>query len=159
MATREQVLDYLLDEEPTYRIAAEALGVEALEVLAELVVAADPLLASKATRLASEIGSPRAWEVIERAAARERDPTVRVAAASALRRLAARDPGHEMAFADEPNGLLDRLLADEDAGVRKFALKAAWELDLRDRLERVASDVTEVGFLRESAAEMLSRGR
>lgn len=158
MATREQVLDYLLDEEPDYRAAAKALGTEALPVLDELTATAEPLLASKAIRLASEIGSPRAWEVIEHAAARERDPTVRVAAASALRRLAAHEPRDEIAFVGEPGGVLDRLLTDSDVGVRKFALKAALQMDLRDRLERVANDPAEVDFLRRSAAEMLNRG-
>lgn len=155
MPTREDVLDYLLDEEPEYRRAAEALGPDALPVLREIAATEEPLLASKATRLASEIGSPRAWDVLEVAAARDAAPTVRVAAAAALRRLAARESKETPRFVEQHEELLERLLSDSDAGVRQFAITAAMQMELRDRVERVAEDPAEPDYLREFAAEAL----
>jgi len=104
----------LLDlDEPKYDEAAK-LGARAIPHLKTLVREGDPMLASKATYLASLIQSDRSLEVVK-AAAESSDPVVRVAAAAAARNL--------------PDAATDEVLAslssDEDAGVRKVALKAA----------------------------------
>ena len=104
----------LLDrDEPNYAEAAK-LGAKAIPHLKTLVREGDPMLASKATYLASLIQSDRALEVVK-AATESSDPVVRVAAGAAARNL-------PDAAADEVLALLS---SDEDAGVRKAARKAA----------------------------------
>jgi hypothetical protein len=103
----------LLDlDEPRYAEAAK-LGAKAIPHLRTLVREGDPMLASKATYLASLIRSGGALDVVK-AAAESSEPTVRVAAAAAARNLPA-------AATDE---VLASLSSDEDAGVRKTALRA-----------------------------------
>src|SRR5262245_33803225 len=98
----------LLDiDEPKYAEATQ-LGAKAIPHLETLVREGDPMLASKATYLASLIQSDRALDVVK-AAAESSNPVVRVAAAAAARNL--------------PDAATDEVLAslssDEDAGVRK----------------------------------------
>lgn len=115
------VLQHLEADEPDYRRAASALGPDAIPPLERLAREAEPLLASKATHLASLIPSPRSRRVVEAAAARD-EAEVRVAAAAALRNLPAQPAG---ALADRHDGVLERLLHDRDPGVRKFARRTA----------------------------------
>jgi hypothetical protein len=104
----------LLDvDEPNYKEAAK-LGEKAIPHLETLVREADPMLASKATYLASLIQSDRAIEVVK-AAAESTDAVVRVAAAAAVRNM-------PEAATEE---VLNPLMSDEDPGVRKAALRAA----------------------------------
>jgi hypothetical protein len=113
MANEAQVRQYLDPEEPDYKAAAAALGVDALPVLESLVRSADPLLASKAAYLASLIPDPQATRVLEEAA-RSDHPTVRVAAAAGLQK---RPEATEEVVA--------QLATDLDAGVRKVAARTA----------------------------------
>jgi hypothetical protein len=104
----------LLDlDEPKYGEAAK-LGAKAIPHLKTLVREGDPMLASKATYLASLIQSDQAPDVVK-AAAESSNPVVRVAAAAAARNL--------------PDAATEEVLAslstDEDAGVRKAAVRAA----------------------------------
>jgi hypothetical protein len=107
--TMKQVRAVLDPEEPDYQ-SAVALGPDALPHLDALVSSGDPMLASKATYLASLIQDQRSVDVVEKAA-RSDDPIVRVAAAAAAPNLA------EAASAS----LLSALAADPDPGVRKVA--------------------------------------
>jgi hypothetical protein len=108
----EQVRAALEPEEPNYSRAA-ALGPEALPFLEQLVHGPNPMLASKATYLASVIHPDQAVGLIARAAAHAH-PVVRVAAAAAARNLAALVAG----------GVLRRLVEDHDRGVRQVALQS-----------------------------------
>jgi hypothetical protein len=113
MAVSEaEVRKYLDPEEPNYAKAAAALGAEALPVLERLVSGSDPLLASKAAYLASQIPDPGAARVLD-VAARSREATVRVAAAAGAQQR------------PELNAVLDELASDQDHGVRKVASRAA----------------------------------
>jgi hypothetical protein len=104
----------LLDvDEPKYAEAAE-LGPEAIPHLETLVREGDPMLASKATYLASLIQSDQSIEVVK-AAAKSADAVVRVAAAAAARNLPA----------EAAEEVLAPLMADNDAGVQKTASKVA----------------------------------
>jgi hypothetical protein len=107
--TMQQVREVLDPEEPDYQRGV-ALGPEALPHLDVLVSLGDPMLASKATYLASLIQHPLAVDVVEKAA-RNTDPIVRVAAAAAATNLSS---------AGESD-VLRELDNDPDAGVRKVA--------------------------------------
>lgn len=109
----QQVRAFLDTEEPNY-LKASQLGSGALPHIIKLLKEADPLLASKATYLASlisDIGS----EAILKEAAKSTYPEVRIAAAAGARNL------NSQAASDILLGLLD----DQDIGVRKVALKSA----------------------------------
>jgi HEAT repeat protein len=107
----EQVRAHLDRDEPDYPAAAQ-LGPEALPQLRQLAQGDDPMLASKAVYLASLIGTDQSVAIMNEAAARL-DPVVRAAAAGAVRNLD-----------QAPNQLLNSLLGDQDAGVRKVALRS-----------------------------------
>jgi hypothetical protein len=100
-------------EEPDYPAAAK-LGPGALPHLESLVSAGDPMLASKATYLASLIKDARSAAIVEKAA-RSENAAVRVAAATAASNLPA---------ASATTVLLE-LVADPDPGVRKVARRSA----------------------------------
>jgi HEAT repeat protein len=108
----EQVIEVLNPDEPDYSSAA-TLGPEALPHLKTIIEGDDRGLAFKAAHLAGFIPGERAAGVLL-SAARSRDAVVRVAAASAVRRLDERDR----------EKLLLELLDDDDHGVRKFAQSA-----------------------------------
>ncbi|HEX5724219.1 MAG TPA: HEAT repeat domain-containing protein [Longimicrobiaceae bacterium] len=114
------MLAILESDEPDYA-RADRLGAETLPVLEELARTAEPLLASKAAHLASLVPAEGTVCVLEQAA-RRKEPEVRVAAAAALGNL--RGAGNLGAVAR----LLDRLLHDPDAGVRRFAARTAASL-------------------------------
>ena len=107
--TMQQVREVLDPEEPNYQRGV-ALGPEALPHLDALVSSNDPMLASKATYLASLIQDARAVDVVEKAA-RSVDPIVRVAAAAAASNLT---------YADQSE-VLRELDNDPDPGVRKVS--------------------------------------
>jgi len=145
MNTRDRVLRHLKRDEPEYEKAASALGPRALRWLKELAERADPLLASKATHLATVIGGPGAAAVV-RAAARREEPEVRVAAAAAMGNLWSAETAEtaETPEAAEPAeattmegsaGVVDRLLDDADLGVRKYALRTAMKMGMHDRVD------------------------
>jgi HEAT repeat protein len=143
----EQVRAELDPDEPDYERAA-ALGSEALPYLRQLVRSSDPMLASKATYLAGRIAADESPEVV-RDAARSEQPVLRVAAAAAAREL----PGQA------GDGILVDLLADDDRGVRRVALKSVGPEpsgDLRARVEEL-SDADRDPGIREASAAVLRR--
>jgi HEAT repeat protein len=138
----QQVLAQIDKDEPDYARAAK-LGPGVLPHVRQIIEADDPMLASKAAYLASLIGGADAIELLDQAAKR-REPEVRVAVAHALQNTS-----------DAPPHLLERLLGDEDVGVRKLALTTVAELRLLAVQEKVATiakrDPEE--FIRDIAAE------
>lgn len=111
--TFDQIRQLLLAFEPDYQTAAR-LGSQILPHLRTLVTGSDLLLASKAAYLAGLIDDDRAVELL-RAAAQHPSPIVRVAAAGGLRN--SKRPAAA--------GVLMSLLQDQDAGVRKLAIKSS----------------------------------
>jgi HEAT repeat protein len=154
MSVKEQVLAILGSDEPDYARGA-ALGRAAVPHLRALVRNGETLLAAKAAYLASVIRSPRALVVLEDAASHP-EPEVRLAAAAALRNFA--DPADSLADHDPTFGILDRLLHDPDAGVRKFAVRSAAALHSSGLRETVAvtADTDPAAFVRAAAREALS---
>jgi len=114
--TMEDVRAALDPEEPDYA-EAQKLGPEAVPHLKELVQGPDLGLASKAAYLASLIESEGSLEVLT-IAATSAEPVLRVAAASAIRNLPERDAERVM----------DLVMEDKDAGVRKVTLRSAAQL-------------------------------
>ena len=110
--TLEQVKNILTRDEPNYLEAAQ-LGPEAVPHLQKLLREADPLLASKATYLASMINSEQAVDVVKEAAV-SKHAEVRAAAAAATRNLPQRPV----------TDVLSSLLDDVDVSVRKVTLKS-----------------------------------
>ncbi len=109
--TIEQVLGQINRTEPDYEQAAQ-LGPQALPLLLRLVQEGDPRLASRATWLAGFIDAEQSGSVLEEAA-RSSDPVVRRAAAGSL-----------MYLSELPAPLAQRLLSDQDEGVRLWTLRA-----------------------------------
>jgi HEAT repeat protein len=143
-----QVLEELDKDEPNYDRAAQ-LGPEAIPHLEQLVLADDPMRASKAAYLATLIPGADADQVLNAASAHS-DPRVRVAVAHGA-----------SARGRASVELLDKLLDDSDPGVRKVALRAADQAgmpELHDKVARIASDDTEP-FLRDMARDTASRLR
>jgi hypothetical protein len=110
--TFEEVRAALDPEEPNYQKARE-FGPDALPHLRKLVAEGGPMLAAKATYLASLIGSEGAHAVVHEAS-NSAHPTVRVAAASAAHNLPR----------DVASSLVAKLSQDEDMGVRHAAQRA-----------------------------------
>jgi HEAT repeat protein len=147
MSVTMQEIRALLDaEEVDYEGAATMLGPDALPLLRELADGPDAMLASKAIYLAGVIGGDGAMPVLEVGAAHD-DAVRRVAAASALARVA--EP------AAEP--LVDRLLSDDDMGVRKTALKSAagFRSEVMQARVQQAADNDPEPILRDIAARAL----
>jgi len=117
------VIRMLESDEPDYAEIAALITPSALNRLRELVRTGEPLIASKATHLASLVPAPEMMLVIADAANRK-EPMVRVAAAAAIgaaqqqiRSLQA----DEADVIDSHTETLERLLHDPDPGVRKRA--------------------------------------
>ncbi len=111
-STREQALAYVYSEEPDYAEAAAQLGAEALPHLRQIVEEGDLEFASKATCLASIIGGEQSVEIVEMAA-RSPNPVMRIAAAVSLSNLS-----------EVPISLVERMLNDQDVGVRKVTIES-----------------------------------
>jgi hypothetical protein len=108
------------------------------------------MLASKAGYLAGLIDGDESPAVLEQASQRD-EPAVRVAAAYAAQHLSGARPE-----------LFDRLLSDNDAGVRRTALKsigASQPAGLRAKVEELASgdEADHVRQLARETARELSR--
>lgn len=133
--TMKDVRFYLDADEVDYP-AAKALGPEAVPFLAELVAGQDLALASKAAYLAGLIRSKDSVDVIKDAATRD-EPVMRVAAAASLRNLP------EL----QAEKVMDLLVEDPDAGVRKVMVKSAQgfaSVEVESRLRALTDDDDEV---------------
>lgn len=145
--TMKQVRTVLDSEEPNYGQGAQ-LGLDALPYLESLVTGADPMLASKATYLASLIRGEQSVRILQEAA-RSESLIVRVAAAGAARNL------DESVASD----ILFSLVDDQNIGVRKVALEsvpANVAPLLRDKIQGLTQ--TESNFeIRNLSREVLDR--
>ncbi len=133
--TMKQVKAALEVEEPRYSEAAK-LGPEALPHLRKLVSGEDPLLAAKATYLAGLIDADGSADVLAEAAQSD-EVVVRVAAANSVAHVSEADVA-----------LFEGLLADNDVGVRKAAVRSVGSAargDLKPQVEQIAQgDTAEV---------------
>jgi HEAT repeat protein len=114
-------------DEIDYPGLARELGPEALPALAEIAQDPNPGLAAKAVYLASEIAGEDAVGIARQASVHP-EPTLRLAAAAAMRNLA--DPSVEPSVA--------ALLDDGDPGVRKLALRSAAAIEAPGLRQRIA---------------------
>ena len=147
MALATDELRSLLNSyEPDFRKLAAVLQPDDLPQLVELVRGDNRVLAARAAYAITLVHDEAAVEALNTAATSSTD-TVRIAAASGLKHLKGFDVTE----------LAQRLLADEDLGVRKLAIKSAKELGidaLKPALEAVASNDAEPA-LRDLANEAL----
>ncbi|MEO7338444.1 MAG: HEAT repeat domain-containing protein [Caldimonas sp.] len=124
--TMKQVLAEIDREEPNYP-AFEKLGAGALPHLQMIAEAGDPLKAAKAVYAASLIGGSAALDLLSKAADHH-DPQVRMAVTQGLQNLAQ----------TAPSELVMKSLNDDDAGVRKLAVRTAETLNRVEFAPRVA---------------------
>lgn len=124
--TAEQIRAVLDPEEVNYQAARE-LGPDALPQLAILARGPDMMLATKAIYLASLIPGPQADQIVEEAATRP-EPVIRVAAASGLKNLKTEDVAGRIA---------ERLVTDQDLGVRKVTVKSVAALPMPRVRQRI----------------------
>jgi HEAT repeat protein len=117
--TVEQIHAVLDPEEVNYQAARE-LGPDALPALAVIAGGPDMMLATKAIYLASLIQGPQAEQIVEEAALHPQ-PAIRVAAASGLKNLKTEDVAGRIA---------QRLVTDQDLGVRKVTVKSVAALPM-----------------------------
>ena len=139
MALSTEQLRALLDpEEPNYATMATLLAPDDIPGLNALVNGSDPMLASKAAYAMTLIPDTAVLETVK-AAADNPSPVVRIAFAAGLRNLG----GYDV------DGVVMRLLDDEDAGVRKTATSTAGLLEspaLKAKLRSVAEEDPEPGI-------------
>ena len=146
--TMKQVTAALNTEEPDYQQAVK-MGAAALPHLRKLVAGDDTMLASKAAYLAGMIDADGS-EAIVAEAAQSDQVVVRVAAANALTHIS-----------DSDTTLFEGLLADQDVGVRKAAVRSAGTTgrrDLKPMVERLAVGDT-ADSIRELAATTIKKLR
>jgi HEAT repeat protein len=136
-------------DEPDYAKAAE-LGPDAIPYLEEIVNGTDTMLASKAAYLASLIKSDKSVSLLETAAS-NREPIVRIAAASGLRNLSEEDA----------NRVSDPLIEDKDVGVRKVTLKSISNFNSPALVAKVQklSEKDPEQFIRDLASTTISKMR
>jgi HEAT repeat protein len=136
------------DDQLDYLGLASDLGPDALPALEELVDDDAPRIAASAAYLAGLIAAPASRQVVAKAFGKDH-PVVRVAAAATLPTLAGRDVA----------GLAEKLLRDEDVGVRARAVRSApWFDDeaVAERVRAIAAADPEPA-LRDLAARILAK--
>jgi HEAT repeat protein len=144
--TMKQVLAEIDRDEPNYAALAK-LGKDALPHLHLIIDADDPLRASKAAYAVALIGGAGSAEALQKAAEHQ-DPQVRIAVAHALRNSTGASRTSRIK-------MLDRLLDDQDAGVRKVALSAVGDMPtamLRKKVAALAENDSEE-YIRVAAAK------
>lgn len=147
MGLRIETVRAVLDpDEPDYSKAAN-LGRDAVPYLKQILDGSDTMLASKATYLASLIRSEESLSLLE-AAAKNREPIIRTAAASGLRNLSEQDV----------TKVSNLLIEDKDVGVRKVTLKSISNFSSSTLIERVQklAERDPEPFLRNLAANTLA---
>ncbi|MGH2318833.1 HEAT repeat domain-containing protein [Planococcus sp. SE5232] len=145
MVTKKDIRSWLDAEEVDYTRASR-LGPEAVPLLMELVQDPNLGLASKATYLASLINTEQSIKVLEIAMARN-EPLLRVAVASGIRNLP------EI----QAEKLLDPLIDDPDAGIRKVMLKSAAQfksIEVEKKFQKMA-DKDSMPFVSELAGNIV----
>lgn len=120
--SKEQLLELLSSDEPDYAEAAK-VGAEQISALVDIVKKSEETLAPRAVYTASLIKSGDITEVLQEGASSS-SPVVRVATAASLRNV---ERAHG---SDTVVGLIEFLLKDSDAGVRKMALSSVSDSDI-----------------------------
>lgn len=114
-------------DEPEYEALVSRLSAEDIPTLVELSKEPDLAIATKAISCLGHMGNERALAGL-REAVDHQDPVRRVAAANSLQ---------NMANVQGSVQLLERLLDDNDIGVRKFALKTVEAGNISQLKEKV----------------------
>jgi hypothetical protein len=117
--------------EPDFEFIA-SVGPELFPALFELLEGGDDLMARRAVYTAGMVGTEEAGALIAQAAADPR-PTVRVAAAGALRHLV-RPSGLDAEFLPLVDDVLGELLRDPDPSVRRWSAKTVGLVGGAERL-------------------------
>ncbi len=148
MVTREELVVALEPDEVDYARLVQYFGRDALPLLPELITGERPDIAAKATSLAGLIEGPGRLASLELASRSPHD-VVRVAAASAASSVSA----------EEAERLVPDMLQDDDASVRKLAIRAAGPVAthprVRDSLDSIHRD-DPIDVLRASAGDSLT---
>ena len=125
--TKEELIKMINLDEPDYAAIVSKLTAEDIPLLVELSKDPNMAIATKAVSCLGLMNSEKAVEGL-RSASSNANPVMRVAAAHALRNAAAQPAAVQM---------IDKLLDDEDVGVRKFALKTVQHANLRSLKAKV----------------------
>jgi hypothetical protein len=110
---KEDLIKLINLDEPDYNVIVNKLSADDIPTLVELSKDANPAIATKAISCLGHLKSERALIGLQEVV-NHPDPVRRVAVANSLKNLAAVQGAVQM---------LDKLLDDQDIGVRKFALK------------------------------------
>jgi HEAT repeat protein len=149
VVTRGELLTALEPDEVDYARLVRYFGSDVLPLLPELITGVRPDIAAKATSLAGLIEGPDRVTVLELASRSPHD-VVRVAAASAAGSVSSA----------EAERLVPDLLEDEDASVRKLAIRAAGPVAnhsrVQEALERIRRE-DPIDALRASAGDVHHR--
>lgn len=120
--SKEKLEELLRADEPDYEEAA-VVGARTIPTLVDIVKTGGETLAPRAVYTASLIKSENVTAVLQEGA-RNPSPVVRVATAASLRNMERTQSGDKVA------NLIELLLKDSDAGVRKMALASVSDSDL-----------------------------
>lgn len=129
--TMDKIRQQLSVIEPDESVYA-GIGADEVPSLVALLDDEEPWLAARAVHVLSRVGTPEALEALARAGRSHRDE-VRVAVAA----------GAAVLPPDAADPMLDHLLTDPDAGVRKFAIRSVSSANseaIRARLSGIAAD-------------------
>ncbi len=149
MVTREELVAALEPDEVNYARLVQYFGRDALPLLPELITGVRPDIAAKATSLAGLIEGPDRVAVLQLASRSPHD-VVRVAAASAAGSVSAA----------EAERLVPDLLEDDDASVRKLAIRAAGPVATHPRVQAALDRISRedpIDALRASAGDVHHR--
>jgi HEAT repeat protein len=125
--TKEELIKLINLDEPDYAAIVAQLTADDVPLLVELTHDANMAIATKAVSCLGLLNSAKAVEGL-RSASSHANPVMRIAAAHALRNAAAQPEAVQM---------IDKLLDDEDVGVRKFALKSVQHANIRSLKAKV----------------------
>jgi HEAT repeat protein len=125
--TKDELIKLINLDEPDYPEIVAKLSKDDIPILTELAQDPNLAIATKAISCLGFMNDDRAFAGVEKAA-KSNNPVLRVAATHALRNMTSR-PATEK--------LLDKLLDDDDIGVKKYALKTVEASKLSNLKEKV----------------------
>lgn len=111
--TKDELIKMINLDEPDYPEIVARLSKDDIPLLNELATDPNPAIATKAISCLGFMNDERAMIGVEKAA-KSSNPVLRVAASHALRNMSSMPAAERV---------LDKLLDDDDIGVKKFALK------------------------------------
>lgn len=125
--TKEEIIKMINLDEPDYEAIVKKLTADDIPILVELSKHENPAIATKAISCLGLMKNEKALQGLKDAVSHP-DPVRRIAAAHSLRNMTA-VPGSVQ--------LLEKLLDDNDIGVRKFALKTVEAGNIHSLKEKV----------------------